>query len=269
MPGRNRVLPPITEELLQRLVEVERRSFWDIGLGIGVAASLVTMLVSTILEVREFEFNLTSPAPAFFAALALLLLLAWLILDRTRRVYVSHLKNFLELFRGRENLELALRDPLTGAYNRNALEDFADRCLRQAERTSSPLTLVVFDLNDFHWLNKKHGHLAGDLALTQFVRILEKAVRGSDFLARFGGDEFILLLPDTTVLAAQTVLDRVRQQVDSRNGGLSEGEVPLAFTYGCAQMRHGARFAELFSEADNDMLARKDRRSGTAGATRT
>ena len=87
---------------------------------------------------------------------------------------------------------------LTGVYNRAALLESASYYINRAARTGEPLALIVMDLDRFHELNNKFGHTAGDLALASFAHVLQGSTRGSDVAARYGGDEFVLLLADTT-----------------------------------------------------------------------
>ncbi len=251
----------LTEELLRRLKEIERRSRWEIALGAAVVFAMAAMMVSFLAGIRDFHLTLSAPAPLFFAALMLLLLTTWLIQERTRKSYVAQFGYLLQEARIREQQEITIRDPLTGLYNRVALEEFAARSLRQAQRSGAPLTLAVFDLDHFHELNRTHGHIAGDVALTQFAHILQGSTRGSDLVARFGGDEFVLLLPETGEAGYQIVVARIHERVESRNTNTGTDGVPISFTSGRAQARPGLDFLELFNEADADLLKNKELRS--------
>jgi diguanylate cyclase (GGDEF)-like protein len=248
----------LTEELLHALREMDRRTGWDVGLGVAVVAAMAGMVVTAVVHARNFDINVSAPAPTFFAALGLMLLLAWLVLDHTRKGYLAHFSSLLQQGRIREQRERAIRDPLTGVYNRAALEEFGERSVRHAARLTAPLTMAVFDLDGFHNLNSKYGHIAGDLALTQFAQILQGSTRGSDFVARYGGDEFVALLPDTDAAGVQHVLKRITERVGARNTSAAAGDIPLAFTAGTAQVRQGMSLLELFGEADHDLLRRKE-----------
>lgn len=251
----------LTEELLRRLKEIERRGRWEMALGAAALFAMAAIVVSYVVGIRDFHLSLSAPAPLFFAALMLLLMLAWLIQEHTRKSYVAQFGYLLQEARIREQQEITIRDPLTGLYNRIALEEFATRALRHAQRSGMPLTLAVFDLDHFHQLNRIHGHIAGDVALTQFAHILQGSTRGSDFVGRFGGDEFVLLLPETGDAGYQIVVARIRGRLDSHNANLDADEVPISFTSGRAQARPGVDFLELFNEADADLLKQKESRS--------
>jgi diguanylate cyclase len=95
--------------------------------------------------------------------------------------------------------DMAFADPLTGALNRRGFERAYAREMARSRRHGKPLALALIDLDDFKALNDRHGHLAGDQVLVHLVRVLHESMRPSDALCRFGGEEFVLLLPDTTV----------------------------------------------------------------------
>ena len=110
-------------------------------------------------------------------------------------------------------VEQTLQDPLTGLYNRRHLvQRLAEECAR-TQRGGSCLTLAVLDLDDFKELNDRHGHLYGDSALRAFGRLLRSALRRSDIACRFGGEEFVVLFPDTVPERAVEVLQRMRHRL--------------------------------------------------------
>ncbi len=114
----------------------------------------------------------------------------------------------------RKRLEAQLRhearhDPLTGLWNRAGLQDEIQRRIAEARRYQLPAVLMLLDLDGLKAINDEHGHDAGDRQLVAVARAIEGAVRESDFCARFGGDEFALLLPHTEIEAARIVADRV------------------------------------------------------------
>jgi diguanylate cyclase (GGDEF)-like protein len=127
----------------------------------------------------------------------------------------------------RDKLEQAIRDPLTGIYNRRFLHEALEKEVSRCERYGSEASLVLFDLDDFKLINDTHGHAAGDDVLRAFAAVAEQVIRPSDSLARVGGEEFALLLPETAQLEALLVADRVRTAV-SRGKLLADRRVTVS-----------------------------------------
>lgn len=117
--------------------------------------------------------------------------------------------------RGRERSEQHLRrvaatDPLTGLSNRNLLEETFERLRASAHQAGAPLSILLMDLDHFKRINDIYGHAAGDRALVDFSRRLQSELRDEDFLCRFGGEEFLAVLPDTSRSVAGRVAERLR-----------------------------------------------------------
>ena len=109
---------------------------------------------------------------------------------------------------------LASIDALTGLLNRRMLMTLAEKALAQAQRSGRPLALLMLDLDRFKMLNDRHGHSAGDAALALFARTVENELRAGDVLGRYGGEEFMVVLPDTTLDDAVAIAERTRMTVE-------------------------------------------------------
>jgi diguanylate cyclase (GGDEF)-like protein len=160
---------------------------------------------------------------------------------------------------------LADRDPLTGFYNHRYLhERFGEEVVR-AQRSGSPLSVLMLDLDDFKLVNDTFGHLFGDRVLAWTAEMIRSTLRASDIPARYGGDEFAILLPDTVFEAAQHAAERIRSAFAAAaftDGGRSP--VPVAVTIGAATFPPDGRSAtELIAAADKRLYAEKRARRGT------
>ena len=109
---------------------------------------------------------------------------------------------------------LALIDQLTQIYNRSSFYEFANKQVAKQRRNNEKLSVAMIDIDYFKKVNDTFGHSAGDLILKDLAKIVLGSIRTYDVFARFGGEEFILLLPDTGIDVAETVLERVRKNVE-------------------------------------------------------
>jgi diguanylate cyclase (GGDEF)-like protein len=157
-----------------------------------------------------------------------------------------------------EVYKLAVLDALTGLHNRRSAEQRLDEEIRRATRHKRPLTVLLLDLNGLKLMNDKHGHAAGDLLLRCFSERLKRSIRGSDFAARFGGDEFAAFLPECKPEEVHHVLQRLSNiEVD-----LGSSRVPLSFSAGWTDYVSGETAEDLLRRADNALYANK--RAGKA-----
>ena len=152
----------------------------------------------------------------------------------------------------------ALVDELTGVANRRQSEDALPTEIARAERLGTPLTLVVADLDDFKMINDRHGHAAGDDVLREFAAVLKATLRGSDLAGRWGGEEFLLLLPGADAAGGALLADRIRAGLAERSFLGRDGAVfRVTCSFGVAQFRPGDDERELFSAADRALYRAK------------
>ena len=146
----------------------------------------------------------------------------------------------------------SIRDPLTGLYNRRFMQESLERELLRARRTNRPFTVMFIDIDHFKRFNDSFGHDAGDLVLKVFAKALTDHFRGGDIICRYGGEEFALLLPDSSSKDAERRGNDLRVQVKKlsithRNAVLE----PITFSVGLAAFpEHGSTAEELFRVAD-------------------
>jgi diguanylate cyclase (GGDEF)-like protein len=179
-------------------------------------------------------------------------------LDRSIRGVVLNARDVTERIKLEEQLtHQAFHDNLTGLANRALFRDRLDHALARAARSDHQVAVLLVDLDGFKQVNDSLGHDAGDELLREVARRLEKVVRASDTVARFGGDEFALLLEDVTeretVALAQRMLERLAEPI-----AIADRDVALGASIGVVVRPGGASSEELVRDADVAMYAAKD-----------
>jgi len=171
---------------------------------------------------------------------------------------------FLLLHKDRADAEarrLATIDPLTGAYNRTTFHEIAERELSRARRQGQPLSIVMFDIDHFRAINEKHGHRLGDEVLRKFADLVRTALRKEDMLVRYGGEEFLVMLPDVPGPGAVVVAGRIRRYV--ANEPIEVGEEKFAVTVSlgvAARLDEGPESIDtLLDRADSALALAKER----------
>lgn len=127
---------------------------------------------------------------------------------------------------------LATIDPLTGVFNRRTMTELANKEIAASKRHGRALSLLILDIDHFKRINDQFGHEVGDLALCRFVGLVREVMRETDTLARIGGEEFVLILPDTNASAAYTMAERIRKRLDETDFPVSGWPVSLRASIG-------------------------------------
>lgn len=248
-------LPLRAEEYQAKLAKLQRREWWTWGASLTImfcltagVASLAYPALSQDHSVLESVVGLTFLI-LFFAAY---LTYEKLLINRLRLELAQH-QSSSALWR-----DLALVDPLTGLFNRRYAEKRLKEEISRSQRKGYPLTLVLFDLNDFKQINDQFGHAAGDVVLQAFSNCLSKAVREADLAARLGGDEFVMLLTECDAVHAEAIVNRLDPGSVDFNGQ----PVRIRFAAGWKQYHHGDRAQDMLNEADKALYQDKQRSKG-------
>ena len=234
--------------------KLERRDLWVWGNAIIIilALSFALFSISSYLTGRKTVFGLDEN-------FAVRLLMA-LILVFTGQVIYQHL-SFRRLQRelAEQQIQaevfrrLAMFDPLTGLYNRRFAEQRLKAEIARSERKGHALIVVLVDLNDFKQINDTYGHQTGDTVLKEFAKRLNRATRGSDLAARWGGDEFMMLLVDCEPAQLPSILGRLEGFSIEAHGR----ELPIAHAIGWKAYESGDQMAQLIEAADRMLYLNK------------
>jgi diguanylate cyclase (GGDEF)-like protein len=151
----------------------------------------------------------------------------------------------------------ANRDPLTGALNRRAFALIAEKALARSRRSSKPLSVLIMDLDKFKHINDQYGHEAGDALLCRFVVCANKIFRGEDVFCRFGGEEFVALLPNTSAEQAHVAAERLRTAFAEESHEASTLTTPLTVSIGIAERAAEESIESLLHRADTALYQAK------------
>jgi diguanylate cyclase (GGDEF)-like protein len=250
--------------LKTRLRRLDRKDFWY-----WWNAVLVIMLLMGAIGVLSLPRLLQgNDDPAFQLQLTLAVrgLLGLVLIFNVYTLYQQyllkqlrhHLAGQIEIateqrVRAEAFYELATLDPLTGLYNRRYSEARLAAEIKRAERHAAPLIVILFDLNHFKRTNDYLGHSAGDLALREFAGRLNKAIRGSDFAVRTGGDEFMVVLPECPSENVHAVLSRL-SPFDLEFGGKN---ISVSASQGWVQYQPPETLEHLIERADEALYENK------------
>jgi diguanylate cyclase len=168
---------------------------------------------------------------------------------------IGQLKSELELVS-----RLVQQDQLTGALNRRGLDEALAREIARAERAGTALCAALIDIDDFKRINDSFGHQVGDIVLVHLVAIVKETIRTNDLLGRYGGEEFLLLLPESRIDEATAVLARLQRELAEKSISWGHHKLVVKFSAGVASRRAGEAEAALVERADQALYQAK--RSG-------
>ncbi len=157
----------------------------------------------------------------------------------------------------RAALQTALRDPLTDTGNRIAMQQALKREIDLARRNQQPLSILMVDIDHFKQINDQHGHSTGDEALTAVASALKESLRNIDMVFRYGGEEFVVLLSNTSREAAYMVGERLRLAVLGIQHLVDNRALELSVSLGCASLLPGEEMDSLLRRADSALYASK------------
>ncbi len=246
----------------QQLSQLEKRD-WELWLIVSLTGVLVSTGLAAILFPAAFfkhdnmHFEVTVSRPLATGLFILLALLNTYLV--TKRLEIRRLREKLISSTIQQELarQQSFTDPLTEIYNRRSLEEMAERFISHARRLKNPLSLLLIDVDRFKDVNTTFGHLTGDVVLADTASLLKNSVRGSDAVFRYGGDEFLIILADTSRSGAGKVIERIRAYLlDWNRAGTLDG-FELSLSIGISEWSDGVTLDELLDEADRQMYAEK------------
>lgn len=255
-PARGVTLPILAIILMFGIFGLTTRQM----LGVLVYSLVAFGVASGVVAARDEPDYPPVVAAAYVGMVVVVLLSSTFLTTRVQSTREHLRRQKAELAQALEQIrQLATHDDLTGLLNRRAMLDRMQLEQRRSLRSGSPLLIAQLDIDHFKAVNDTHGHAAGDLVLQSFADTVRRNVRDTDVLARWGGEEFVLLLCDTPAADAVTLMERLRQAVQAMQVPVAQGGQPITVTVSIGLARHAPAdpLAGTLERADQALYAAK------------
>jgi len=176
-----------------------------------------------------------------------------------KKRYTERLRDNVQM-----SIEMAITDALTGLYNRRYMESHVGTLVEQASSRGKPLAVLVLDIDYFKSVNDTWGHDCGDDVLREFAIRIKKSIRGIDLACRYGGEEFVVVMPETDMAVATMVAERLRRRIASEPFPIQQGArtIEVTISIGIAALERDEDAAAVFKRADQALYrAKRDGRN--------
>jgi diguanylate cyclase (GGDEF)-like protein len=251
-----------TSELRREIRRLEGRDLqlWIVGLAVIVILSLgfAAMVFPNVVWRLHFLPAETRYLPQLFFGFIILIVLFEIYTLQRRRAFQSARDELVhELVRREAAEKLALVDQLTEVFNRRYLDQLLAKEVNRADRRGSSIAFLMVDIAEFKSFNTRFGHKKGDHLLGDVAQLLKRTFRASDSIVRLGGDEFLVVMPDTDETSALRGVDRLLHQAEAWNRAHPEEDYRLTLGTGVAVYAKGADIAQVLETADQKLYQRK------------
>jgi|GEM_PF-706268 len=191
-----------------------------------------------------------------FGLITLIILVNVYLIEQRRSLNATRAALIRELVFNQRLENMSLFDPLTQLFNRRALDEMVQREITRVSRGGSSLTFLLFDVDGFRSINTQFGHQAGDKLLMEVAQLLRNNFRGGDVLFRLGGDEFLVVMPDTSEAQVDPALVRLQKSIDQWNAGRRR-DFDLSLSWGLAGYVVGLSQEDILRHAERKLYQRK------------
>lgn len=239
-------------------LESQKKEFWILIVFAGVV--LVLGILSFFFPGTFWHdggLHVSLSPQVLFVIMVATVLASLVYVRRDIEVRGLRLTNIQQYMSSQEEQAASMIDAVTNVFTRGFLHDLLSGEISRAERTNRSLALIMCDLNNFKQVNDRYGHLMGDYVLSQIATILKSCVRGSDYVIRYGGDEFLVLLPETDQGGGEVVRERIHEKVAEWDRSNRVGDLPISVSLGLYLHVTGQTPDKDVAEADARMYAEK------------
>ena len=250
-----------TEEIQQQIQELSGRDLqlWSIAILVllVLASGLIALVLPNLMwKPRLFHIEQNYLPQLLFGLISLIVLFNIYLLSQKRTLNVTRRALIRELVLRERFENLSLIDPLTQLLNRRAVDHLLPREIARANRTAKEVTFVVLDLTGLAALNTRLGDETGDELLLEFSKLMKSVFRGGDLIFRYGGDEFLVVMPETSEQLAECPMRRLSTTVENWN--LTSGKsYEMAFTWGAAAYVTGTELTDALRTAQRKIRQKK------------
>jgi diguanylate cyclase (GGDEF)-like protein len=249
------------EEIQKQIQQLSGRDLqlWSIGILVILVLTsglLALILPNLVWAQRVVHIEHSYLPQLFFGLISLILLFNIYLLAQKRNLNTTRLALIRELVLNERLESLSLIDPLTQLLNRRAMNELVPREVARSNRMGSSLTFMAIDLNGFSGITAKFGALEGDRVLVDFAKILRTVFRGADLAFRQGGEEFLIMMPDTAEEQADFPVHRLLREVDQWNLGSKKG-YELSFSWALAPYVTGSDAKDVLRTVDRKLYSKK------------
>ena len=208
--------------------------FSILGKKTGLVMSLIFFTIALFLMTASEQIMPSKPYSVYIVGryITIYLLLTFILYyyESSQQMLLAHIKDEKEKFE-----YASKRDPLTGLFNRRELLENMHIEQQRQMRMKNSFTLIMCDIDDFKTLNETHGHDAGDYILKKIGELLKEQVRGIDCPARWGGEEFLIMLIETDLESGKTVAERIRKKIETADFTFDGTALPVTMTFGLSE----------------------------------
>lgn len=254
-----------SRQLRERMVALEKKDWelWILALlmlGVVAFGFFLILLPSVFFGQGEIQINARISPQLLLGFLVLILMFIAYLIRKHFQVRSMRMQSLTDAWNAEVAHMQSLVDPLTQALNRSALEEILSREVKRVQRRQSTLSFLYLDIDDFKNVNSRFGHLSGDLVLAEVGGILKRCVRGSDYVIRMGGDEFLAALADTDLAGAEVVKRRIHTHAEEWNRNSPLPDYRLGLSIGVQAFDPERTLDQVLSEADSKMYSMKKER---------
>ena len=249
------------EDIQQQIEELSSRDWqlWSIGalLMLVLASGFFALVLPNLAwSQKNLVLDHRFLPQLMFGLITLIVLVNIYLIAQRKSLNLTRGALIRELVYSQRLENLSLYDPLTQLFNRRAMEEFVNREVTRVNRMGTQLTFLMVDIDGFRNVNSSFGHRAGDEVLVEVARILKNNFRGADLLFRYGGDEFLVVMPETSEEQAEIAVRRLLRAAESWNVSNKRG-FDLVLNWGISAHVAGSEISEVLREADRKLYQSK------------